>query len=152
MRYEFKPFHELTVSELYDLLHLREKVFIVEQECPYQDLDYTDQKAVHVLLYEGKELAAYTRIFQRGIKYSEASIGRVVTSPSHRGKGYGALVMKASMEALRKMGENHIVLSSQAYAEKFYERLGFKRTEKEPYLEDEIPHVEMEFKGELDDE
>lgn len=81
-----------------------------------------------------------------------ASIGRVVTSPVHRGKGYGAKVMKASIEALQRMGEPHIVLSSQAYAEKFYEKLGFKRTGKEPYLEDDIPHVEMEFKGELEHE
>lgn len=152
MHYEIKPFHELTVPELYDLLHLREKVFIVEQNCPYQDLDYTDQKAHHVLLYEGGVLAAYTRIFRKGIKYKEASIGRVVTSPTHRSKGYGEIVMKISMEALARLGEDHIVLSSQAYAEKFYAKLGFRRTSKEPYLEDDIPHVEMEYKGVLKDE
>lgn len=152
MRFEIKSFHELTVSELYAMLRLRERVFIVEQSCPYQDLDDTDQKALHVFLYEEENLAAYTRIFRSGIKYPEASIGRVVTSPAHRGKGYGAMVMKASMEELLKIGESHIILSSQAYAEEFYKKLGFKRTEKEPYLEDDIPHVEMEFKGELEHE
>lgn len=152
MRFEIKSFHELTVSELYAMLRLRERVFIVEQSCPYQDLDDTDQKALHVFLYEEEKLAAYTRIFRSGIKYPEASIGRVVTSPAHRGKGYGEKVMKASIEELLRIGEPHIVLSSQAYAEKFYEKLGFKRTEKEPYLEDDIPHVEMEFRGVLEDE
>lgn len=152
MRHEIKAFNDLTVKELYAMLHLREKVFIVEQNCPYQDLDYTDQKALHVFLYEDEDLAAYTRIFDRGIKYPAASIGRVVTDPKYRGQGYGEVIMKVSIKELLLRGEPHIMLSSQAYAEKFYERLGFKRTEKAPYLEDDIPHVEMEFKGGIEDE
>lgn len=148
MKIIVKNFQDLSVSELYQVLHLREKVFIVEQSCPYQDLDYTDQEAIHILVYQKNNLVAYTRIFRHGVKYKEASIGRVVTDPSFRSHGYGKIVMQASIQELGKMGENVIVLSSQAYAEKFYRKLGFQRTTKAPYLEDDIPHVEMVYRGE----
>ncbi|WP_312654454.1 GNAT family N-acetyltransferase [Proteiniclasticum sp.] len=141
-----KSFNELTLKELYDILQLRVEVFILEQNCLYQDLDGYDEKADHVMIMEGNDLAAYARIFRSGIRYPAASIGRVITSPKYRGKGYGDLLMSESIRGLVKMGEEKIMLSSQSYAEGFYRKHGFKRTEKDPYLEDDIPHVEMEYR------
>lgn len=147
-----KSFNELTLKELYDILQLRVEVFIVEQNCLYQDLDGYDDKADHVLIMEGNDLAAYARIFRSGIKYESASIGRVITNPKYRGKGFGDLLMTESIRALEKMDENHIMLSSQSYAEGFYKKHGFVRTERETYLEDDIPHVEMEYRrGDLNE-
>jgi len=147
-----KSFDELTLKELYDILQLRVEVFILEQSCLYQDLDGYDEKADHVLIFEGSDLAAYARIFRSGIKYEAASIGRVITNPKYRGNGYGDILMKESIKALLDMDEHHIMLSSQSYAEGFYKKHGFVRTEKESYLEDDIPHVEMEYRrGDLNE-
>lgn len=147
MKIVTKPFDALTLDELYAILRLRQEVFILEQNCFYLDQDGYDQVAEHVMLYEGDHLAAYARVFKKGIKYDAASIGRVITSTQYRGKGLGIPLMEASIQTLLMQGEDHIKLSSQAYAEGFYEKVGFKRTEKAPYLEDDIPHVEMEYKG-----
>ena len=141
-----KSFNELTLKELYNILQLRVEVFILEQECLYQDLDGYDDKAYHVQVYEGDELAAYARLFVSGIKYPAASIGRVITSPRYRSRGYGDVLMEESIKMLESLGETHIMLSSQSYAQKFYERHLFNRTDKESYLEDDIPPVEMEYR------
>jgi len=154
MKIEIKKFSELTIVELYALLQLRAEVFVVEQDCVYQDIDGKDQKAMHVLGYDGDELAAYTRVFKAGDYFDMASIGRVVVSPQHRRKDYGKKIMVASMEfafAESKSTKNTIAfsrvqqtikISAQVYLKKFYNDLGFKGTGKE-YLEDGIPHMEM---------
>lgn len=138
-----KPYKDLTLDELYEIMKLRIEVFINEQDCNYQDLDGTDHLADHVMVMENSILAAYARVFPSGVKYEEAAIGRVITKKTFRGKNLGEHLMKESMKYLFAKGENKIKLSSQLYAEGFYAKLGFTRTTKEPYLEDKIPHVEM---------
>lgn len=145
MKTLIKSFHELTKNELYDLLELRCEVFVVEQNCPYQDLDRKDQEAFHLMVYQGDKLMAYTRIFNAGIIYQEAAIGRVVTSPSARNLKLGHQIMKESMEFIRtNLKCSAIRLSAQTHLEKFYEQCGFQPTGKY-YLEDDIPHSEMLF-------
>lgn len=143
-----KSFNELNNIELYQLLQLRAEVFIVEQNCPYLDLDDKDQKSLHVLGYDNDKLVACTRLVPAGISYTkEASIGRVVTHSSVRKLGYGKLLMKYSMnQVFDKFHTNEIVISAQKYLEKFYSDLGFI-SEGETYLEDNIPHIKMRYKG-----
>ncbi|GGI56244.1 GNAT family N-acetyltransferase [Winogradskyella haliclonae] len=138
-----KQFSELNTQELYDLLQLRSEVFVVEQDCVYQDIDGKDQRALHVLGYKNKNLVAYTRIFKPGDYFNEASIGRVVVAENQRQHKYGYDIMKASMKAI----ENHyntevILISAQVYLKRFYNNLGFFETGK-TYLEDGIPHIKM---------
>ena len=135
-------FTELTTIQLYQLLQLRSEVFVVEQDCVYQDVDGKDQKAVHILGYEGDHLAAYTRVFEAGDYFDMSSIGRVVVSPQSRRKDYGKEIMKASMEFAFAKAKHPIKISAQCYLKKFYNELGFVETGKE-YLEDGIPHMEM---------
>ena len=144
MNWKIKSFEELTTTELYAILHLRSEVFIIEQNCPYQDLDYSDQKALHLLGTDDTgRLLAYTRIFGPGIKFTEASIGRVVTSPLARGKGAGRELMERSIAELQQhFGTIPIRIGAQQYLQKFYESLGFEQTS-DMYLEDGIPHIEM---------
>ncbi|MCF6295395.1 MAG: GNAT family N-acetyltransferase [Flavobacteriaceae bacterium] len=138
-----KYFNELTTKELYNLLQLRNEVFIVEQDCVYQDIDGKDQKALHVLGYKNENLIAYTRVFEAGDYFKEASIGRVVVAKNERQHKYGYKIMKASIEAVEdNFKENKIVISAQTYLKKFYNNLGFIETGKE-YLEDGIPHKKM---------
>lgn len=138
-----KPYKDLTLDELYEIMKLRIEVFINEQDCNYQDLDGTDHLADHVMVMESGALVAYARVFPAGVKYEEAAIGRVITKKTSRGRNLGEHLMKESMKYLSEHGEKKIKLSSQRYAEGFYAKLGFSRTAKEPYLEDTIPHVEM---------
>lgn len=143
MKTQAKTFNELTNRELYDVLQLRAAVFVVEQDCVYQDLDGKDQEAVHVLGMEGQNLVAYTRIFEPGTYYNTASIGRVVVSMTGRNKGYGKGIMEASIREIEdRFGKGGITISAQSYLRKFYKDLGFKETTAE-YLEDGIPHVRM---------
>ncbi len=143
LKFKIKPFKELSISELYETLQLRSEVFVVEQNCVYQDLDGKDEKAIHVLGYENKELAAYSRIFDKGNYFEEASIGRVVVSPKHRNKDFGHQLMKKSMETIQnEFKTNAITISAQEYLKKFYETHGFAQTS-EMYLEDDIPHIQM---------
>ena len=138
-----KSFKELSTTELYAILQLRGEVFIVEQDCVYQDLDGKDIKALHVLGFKNNKMVAYTRVFKPGDYFSEASIGRVVVAQSERKHKYGYVIMEASIEAVK----NHfktlkIKLSAQCYLKTFYGNLGFK-TVGEEYLEDGIPHITM---------
>ncbi|RAJ75149.1 ElaA protein [Chitinophaga dinghuensis] len=144
MRWEIKKFSDLTITELYALLHLRSEVFVVEQNCPYLDMDFADQKALHLMGYDANnQLAAYTRLFDKGIKFAEASIGRVVTAPFARGKGAGRELMEESLRQLyQQFGEQPVRIGAQQYLEQFYGSLGFK-TVSDTYMEDGIPHVEM---------
>lgn len=138
-----KAFEELTLHELYQLLQLRSEVFVVEQDCVYQDIDGKDQKALHVLGFDNNKVAAYTRIFPPGIYFSEAAIGRVVVDRDARNKAYGHLILKASIEAINKrFNTGKIKLSAQTYLTKFYEKHGFRQIG-EGYLEDGIPHIAM---------
>jgi ElaA protein len=138
-----KNFDSLSLKELYDLLQLRSEVFVVEQDCVYQDIDGKDEMALHVLGYTNGTLAAYTRCFAPGIYFEEAAIGRVVVSKPFRGKDWGHKIMDASLEAIfDSYGNQSIKLSAQTYLIEFYESHGFEPTGSE-YLEDGIPHIAM---------
>ena len=138
-----KSFSELSTDELYEILHLRSEVFVVEQDCVYQDIDFKDQKALHVLGFKNKKLVAYTRIFKPGDYFEKASIGRVVVTKNERINKYGYLIMKASIKAISTFfNENEIKISAQKYLKKFYESLDFNMVGEE-YLEDGIPHIGM---------
>lgn len=142
-----KAFSELSTTELYQLLQLRAEVFIVEQNCPYLDLDDKDQKSFHVLGYENGKLVACTRLVPVGVSYDhEPSIGRVVTHPSVRKSGYGKLLMEYSMaETKKRFNAGVIVIGAQQYLDRFYRELGFVPIG-EGYLEDNIPHRTMVYK------
>lgn len=142
MNFIVKSFYELTHEELYDLLKLRSEVFVVEQNCAYQDLDDYDKKSLHILGMLNDEVLAYTRILEPGLYYKEAAIGRVVTSKKIRMDGYGKAIMQYSMEYIRQNYNTNIRIMAQCYLNKFYTDLGFK-TVSDEFLEDGIPHVEM---------
>lgn len=138
-----KTFDELTLSELYELLQLRSEVFVVEQDCVYQDIDGKDKKALHILGKKDGALVAYTRCFGPGIYFEEAAIGRVVVHKGQRTYGYGHDIMNASVQAIeKKFCTKKMKLSAQTYLIKFYESHGFITTG-EGYLEDGIPHIAM---------
>ena len=143
MTIQVKSFQELSTTELYDLLQLRSEVFVVEQDCVYQDVDGKDNKAFHVLGYHNQQLVAYTRIFKPGDYFKEASIGRVVVSEKSRGSGAGYEIMKASIQFVNdNLAQTDIRISAQTYLKTFYNNLGFIKVGEE-YLEDGIPHVNM---------
>jgi len=140
---KIKSFEALTKHELYYLLQLRSEVFVVEQDCVYQDLDGKDQKALHVLGFKNEKLVAYTRIFKPGDYFEETSIGRVVVSKNERQFKYGCDIMEASIKAIKHhFNTSKIKISAQCYLKKFYTNLGFKAIGEE-YLEDDIPHIAM---------
>lgn len=143
MDIKIKTFEELDLHELYELLRLRSEVFVVEQDCVYQDIDGKDEKALHVLGYENEKLVAYTRVFSPGVYFSEAAIGRVVVRENNRKNSYGHEILEASVNAIEeRFGTKRIKLSAQTYLTKFYESHGFVQTG-EGYLEDGIPHIAM---------
>ncbi len=138
-----KSFEELTVAELYSIITARVNVFVVEQQCPYPDLDGYDQQALHLWAWKDGEVAAYCRIFEPGIKYSEASIGRVLTAQKYRNLRFGKVLMKFAINTVEaRYRTSAIRISAQDYLLKFYTELGFKDMGKK-YLEDDIPHTEM---------
>lgn len=144
LTWSVKKFEELQLQELYELLALRAEVFVVEQNCVYQDVDGKDPKALHVLGKHLGRVVAYTRIFRPGDYFPQASIGRVVVAQSLRSHQLGYVLMEKSIEAVEHFfKENTIHLSAQQYLQKFYENLGFKPVG-EGYLEDGIPHIGME--------
>lgn len=143
MNIQVKQFNQLTTQELYNILQLRTAIFVVEQDCVYQDLDGKDHKALHVIGRINGDLAAYTRCFNAGDYFDLASIGRVVVAAPYRKAKLGIQIMEASIEAIyRHFGEQAIKLSAQTYLINFYESLGFKTTGA-TYLEDNIPHIAM---------
>lgn len=143
IKWKIKPFNALSLAELYEVLELRSLVFVVEQNCVYQDIDHKDQKAVHLLgEFEGK-LVAYARLFDAGIYFENASIGRVIVHPEARAKKYGHELMRVAIEQIKNLfDKENITISAQLYLQKFYESHGFMPTS-EVYLEDDIPHIEM---------
>lgn len=143
IEFKIKRFKELSLNELYSVLQLRSEVFVVEQNCVYQDIDGKDEKALHVIGYYNDKIVAYTRIFDKGYYFDETSIGRVVVSPKYRDKKWGYQLMQVSIDAIKEYFEDtKITISAQQYLTKFYQSLGFVQTS-EVYLEDDIPHVQM---------
>ncbi len=144
MRFATKHYNEITKEELYNLLQLRSEVFVVEQDCPYQDLDGKDQNSYHILGTDGNgNLKAYCRILLPGARYEEPCISRVVSSMAVRREGWGkALMIYTIKETLRICSSNKIRISAQLYLKDFYEDLGFKQVS-DVYPEDDIPHIEM---------
>lgn len=143
--YQAYTFRELNLDQLYALLRLRAEVFVVEQDCPYQDLDDKDQQAVHFMGYSADgQLATYTRLFDKGISYADyACIGRVVTAPFARGKGLGRPLMRESVrELFARFGQQKVKISAQAHLQAYYGSVGFEPVG-EGYLEDGIPHIGM---------
>jgi ElaA protein len=148
MKWSFKAYDELKLSELYALLELRVKVFVVEQNCVYQDLDGNDLKAIHLLCFQKKKLIAYSRIFGPGaFEKKHVRIGRIVTQKQSRGKDIGyQLVQKSIMFCKEHFANSTIKISAQVYLKNFYNRCGFVEKGK-TYFEDGIPHCAMYFNG-----
>ncbi|AYZ14295.1 GNAT family N-acetyltransferase [Chryseobacterium arthrosphaerae] len=141
--WKIKTFDEFTVPELYAVLKARIDVFVIEQNCPYPDLDNYDQKAVHIWAEEDGQVLAYCRVFDKGIKYEETSIGRVLTTEQARGKSLGKLLIQYAVETIEnRFHTPEIRISAQDYLLRFYGGFGFEDTGKK-YLEDDIPHTEM---------
>ncbi|EEG43751.1 GCN5-related N-acetyltransferase [Flavobacteria bacterium MS024-3C] len=137
-------FSSLNTDQLYGLLQLRSEVFVVEQDCVYQDIDGKDQKALHVLGTVEGNIVAYTRIFKPGDYLEKAAIGRVVVASDFRKRDFGKAIMQASIAAVEKhFNTTAIGLSAQTYLLNFYNDLGFSALG-ETYLEDGIPHIYME--------
>ena len=136
----------MTALEWHRVLALRAQVFVVEQNCPYQDPDGKDVVSYHLLMESGEELVAYARLVPPGVSYAEPAIGRVVTASSVRRTGWGRDLMNIAIEQTNKQfGTHEICISAQSYLLKFYQDLGFV-AEGEEYLEDEIPHWKMRWK------
>ena len=145
VKWKIKRFEALSLEELYAILQLRSEVFVVEQNCVYQDIDYKDQKAVHLIgEYEGKTVA-YARLFKPKDYFEKASIGRVIVKPDYRHLKLGHELMREAIQVVKtSFGESQITISAQLYLQRFYESHGFVATS-EVYLEDDIPHIEMKI-------
>ena len=144
MNFITKKFSELNITELYEILQLRAEIFVVEQDCVYQDMDFKDQKSLHVFGYKNDKIIAYTRIFRPGDYFDNASIGRVLVVASERKYGFGHDLMKASIAAIKTHFKvTEITISAQTYLKKFYETHHFIQIDDE-YLEDGIPHIRMD--------
>lgn len=141
--WKIKTFPELSIRELYEILKIRQEVFIVEQACDYLDADGYDDKAVHIWAEKEGEVLAYCRIFDSEIKYPEASIGRVLTNPKFRKMKLGKNLLEISLNTIEtRFRTQSIKISAQDYLLKFYTEFGFRETGVK-YLEDNIPHTEM---------
>lgn len=143
LKWKIKRFEALSVTELYDLMQLRAEVFVVEQNCVYQDIDGKDQKALHLIGEDNGKVVAYARLFKPKDYFDESSIGRVVVKSTYRNKKLGHILMQEAVQAIKKhFNETKITISAQLYLKKFYESHGFIQTS-ETYLEDDIPHIQM---------
>lgn len=143
MEFKIIPFQQLSLQQLYDILQLRSEVFVVEQDCVYQDIDNYDQVAMHVLAYDEKTLVAYARILPPKTYFEETSIGRVITKETHRKLKLGHKLMQECIEFIKKTYlEQNIKISAQQYLIEFYKQHGFI-PKGEGYLEDGIPHIAM---------
>ncbi|MBC7438523.1 MAG: GNAT family N-acetyltransferase [Flavobacterium sp.] len=143
IQFRIKTFNELTLNELYAILKLRSLVFVVEQNCVYQDLDNKDQKALHLIGETENKIVAYSRLFKPGDYFDLACIGRVVIDADYRDKKWGHLLIQEGIKGvLKHYNETKIKISAQLYLKKFYESNGFVAQGK-VYLEDDIDHIEM---------
>jgi ElaA protein len=143
LEWKIKRFEALSTRELYDLLQLRAEVFIVEQNCVYQDIDGKDEKALHLIGQDNGKTVAYARLFKPRDYFEEASIGRVVVNEKSRSKKLGHILMREAIQIIEThFEETKITISAQLYLKRFYESHGFIQTS-EMYLEDDIPHIQM---------
>ena len=143
MKTFIKTFQDLSNTEIYQILRLRSEVFVVEQECIYQDIDNKDKKAVHIFLKEKNEIIAYSRVFKEKEYFENPSIGRVVVANKRRMYGVGKKIMNISINYIKQnIKAKSIEISAQKYLKKFYSNLGFVQQGDE-YLEDNIPHLRM---------
>ena len=145
LAWEIDSFENLNLNNLYEIVYLRSKIFVVEQNCPYQDVDFKDQKAIHLQGYYDNKLVAYCRLFKAGDYFEESSIGRVVVAEEYRKYGFGHQLIDKAIELMKtQLEESTITISAQLYLKKFYESHGFRQVS-EVYLEDDIPHTRMEY-------
>ncbi|TQI66107.1 GNAT family N-acetyltransferase [Clostridium sp. KNHs216] len=136
-----KRFEELTVEELYEILKIRVSVFVVEQNCPYQEIDGKDKQSFHVYLKDDDGIQAYLRVIDKGVSYDEVSIGRVIAVK--RRNGIGSKILSEGIKVAKsKLKATAIRIEAQTYAKEFYEKQGFKQVSG-IFLEDGIPHVQM---------
>jgi ElaA protein len=143
LKWKIKPFTALSTNELYAVLQLRSEVFVVEQNCVYQDIDGKDEKALHLIGEFDDKIVAYARLFRSGDYFENASIGRVVIDPDYRDKKWGHELMQQAISGVEQhFKTKKITISAQLYLKRFYESHGFVVTS-ETYLEDDIPHIEM---------
>lgn len=143
MELVIKHFNELTTDELFEIYKLRVEVFVVEQNCPYQDVDYADRVSYHLYLRDEEGIQAYSRVIPAGAKFEHVSIGRLLTIK--RRAGLGRRMMEESIKVAReKFNADLVEIEGQVYVKKLYEELGFVQTSDE-FLDDGIPHVKMEL-------
>ena len=143
IQWECKSFNEISVDELYKVMQLRAQVFVVEQDCVYQDCDDKDQGSFHLMGWNENTLVAYARLLPAGHVYSSPSIGRVVTSPSFRHRGAGRKLMQVAIEKTKELfSDTKIIISAQVYLQSFYTSFGFQSVGM-VYLEDNIEHIQM---------
>lgn len=148
MNWTIKRFNELTINELYNILKIRAEVFVVEQNCVYQDVDSKDNASYHLFLEDKEGIVAYLRILPKGISYAECSIGRVLTKETHRKQRLGNEMMKIAIHFIEEtLKERKIRISAQAYLLEFYKSVGFEPVS-DIYLEDDIEHIEMLYENE----
>ncbi len=146
IEWHIKSFESLTVHELHDILRLRSAIFVVEQHCFYLDIDGKDKLGLHLFGTCNGKIVAYARLFNKGVYYDNASIGRVVVDANYRDRKWGQELMREAIAGIElHFGETQITIGAQLYLKKFYENQGFIQTS-EVYLEDEIPHIEMQKK------
>lgn len=139
-----KTFQELTIDELYELLRVRSEVFVVEQNCVYQDLDGDDQKAIHLWLTVENKVVAMARVCPAGTHMQKISIGRVITT--ERGRGYGRQIMLHAIDAaVERLDASNIDIEAQEYAKGFYEGVGFRQSS-DTFILDGIPHIKMTWR------
>ena len=145
LTWTYKYFNDLSPFELYAIMQLRNAVFVVEQNCIYQDADGKDLQCWHLAGWNGTDLVAYCRIMPAGLPYRHPAIGRVLSSPDYRNSGFGReLMQKAVAKTIHQFTDNIIIISAQLYLQKFYESIGFVK-DSDTYLEDNIPHIRMQF-------
>lgn len=145
LKWQWRRLDELTTAQLYAVFSARVAVFVLEQQCAYQELDGLDLEAMHLIAWNGEshEVAAYLRVLAPGVKYAEPAIGRVLTSQKFRNQGLGSTLVAAGLAQVEKLYPGQAVrISAQAHLERFYRSLGFEVTS-EPNLDDGIPHMEM---------
>ena len=143
MNFSVKSYQELSLDEFYEIMKLRIDVFVVEQNCPYPEIDGKDKKSLHLIMKSGDELAGYLRILPEGVSYDTPSIGRVIIAPAYRGKELGQILVQKGIDHIVENFENkNITIGAQAPLVNFYGSLGFEQIS-EIYLEDDIPHMDM---------
>ena len=143
INWQIRSFQQLSLEAFFEVVHLRQAVFIVEQNCPYADLDSHDRQATHILGWQAHQLIAYARILPSRTKFDTISIGRVIIAEAFRGQGHGKALMKIAIKSLEQAGQTPpIKLSAQSQWQRFYESFGFLPCS-DHYLEDGIEHIDM---------